>query len=174
MTPGERITQRRFLLRSAAAVGALVLLTGCDRLSQTEWFPKVLRTHETLNRGVHKLLGSRPSMAQEFTEADLSPFFRSNGTAMPEGEEYQALAKNGFADWQLEVGGLVEKPAEFRLPSCARCRAARRSRAMIASRAGARSANGPACRCRTCWRWCSRSRARAMSCSIAPIRWRGG
>ena len=43
-------------------------------------------------------------MAQEFTEADLSPFFRSNGTSMPEGDEYQALAKNGFADWQLEVG----------------------------------------------------------------------
>jgi DMSO/TMAO reductase YedYZ molybdopterin-dependent catalytic subunit len=84
-------------------------------LSETEWFPKVLRTHETLSRGVHKLLGSRPSMAQEFTEADLSPFFRSNGTSMPEGEEYQALAKNGFADWQLEVGGLVEKPAKLAL-----------------------------------------------------------
>ena len=54
-------------------------------------------------------------MAQEFTEADLSPFFRSNGTSMPEGDEYQALARNGFADWQLEVDGLVEKPVKLSL-----------------------------------------------------------
>mgnify|MGYP003508074653 FL=1 len=112
MTPGDE-SKRRFLL-GASSLGAL-LLTGCDRLSETEWFPKVLRTHETLSRGVHKLLGSRPSMAQEFTEADLSPFFRSNGTSIPDGEEYQALAKSGFADWQLEVGGLVEKPAKLSL-----------------------------------------------------------
>ena len=73
-------------------------------------------THdETLSRGVHKVLGSRPSMAQEFTEADLSPSFRSNGTSMPEGEEYQAFAKNGFANWQLEVDGLVEKPVKLSL-----------------------------------------------------------
>jgi DMSO/TMAO reductase YedYZ molybdopterin-dependent catalytic subunit len=75
----------------------------------------VLRTSETLSRGVHQLLGSRGTMAQEFTEADLSPFFRSNGTSMPESEEYQALVKNGFADWQLEVGGLVERPAKLTL-----------------------------------------------------------
>ena len=96
MPPGDQ-SKRRFLF-GVGSFGAL-FLTGCDRLSETEWFPKVLRTHETLSRGVHKLLGSRPSMAQEFTEADLSPFFRSNGTSMPEGEEYQTLAKNGFADW---------------------------------------------------------------------------
>src|SRR5687767_15633778 len=100
----ENHSKRRFLL-GASSLGAL-WLTGCDRLSETEWFPKVLRSHETLSRSVHKVLGSRPSMAQGFTEADLSPFFRSNGTSMPEGEEYQALLKNGFADWRLEVGGL--------------------------------------------------------------------
>ncbi|MEO8185799.1 MAG: molybdopterin-binding protein [Burkholderiaceae bacterium] len=106
-------SRRRFLL-SAGSVGAL-WLTGCDRLSETEWFPRVLRTHEKVSRSVHRLLGSRPSMAQEFTEADLSPSFRSNGTSMPEGGEYQALAKNGFAGWQLEVGGLVEKPIKLSL-----------------------------------------------------------
>ena len=106
-------SKRRFLL-GAGGLGAL-LLTGCDRLSETEWFPKLLRTHEPLSRSVHKVLGSRPSMAQEFTEADLSPFFRSNGTSMPEGDEYQALVRSGFANWQLEVGGLVEAPARLSL-----------------------------------------------------------
>jgi len=111
MTPGD-ISKRRFLV-GAGGVGAL-LLSGCDRLSETEWFPKVLRTGNTLNRGLHRLLGSR-SMAQEFTEAHLSPFFRSNGTSMPEGEEYLALAKGGFANWQLEVGGLVGRPVKLAL-----------------------------------------------------------
>ncbi len=112
MTPSEK-SKRRFLA-GAGSLGAL-FLTGCDRLSSTEWFPKVLRTHETLSRGVHKWLGSRPSMAQEFTEADLSPFFRSNGTSMPEGEAYRALVSSGFADWQLEVNGLVERPTTLSL-----------------------------------------------------------
>ena len=112
MKPIDRT--RRRLLTGAGGLGALVL-SGCDRLSSTEWFPKVLKSGETLSRSVHKLLGSRPSMAQEFTEADLSPFFRSNGTSMPESEQYQALAKNRFADWQLEVGGLVERPTTLSL-----------------------------------------------------------
>ena len=112
MTPCDK--SKRRLLLGAGGLGTL-FLTSCDRLSETEWFPKVLRSSETLTRGVHRLLGSRPSMAQEFTEADLSPFFRSNGTSMPEGAEYQALAKNGFADWQLGVGGLVEKPTALSL-----------------------------------------------------------
>ncbi len=112
MTPCDK--SRRRLLLGAGGLGAM-LMTGCDRLSSTEWFPKVLRSSEVLSRGVHQLFSSRSSMAQEFTEADLSPTFRSNGTSMPEGEAYQALAKNGFADWQLEVGGLVEKPVKISL-----------------------------------------------------------
>ncbi|HVE90053.1 MAG TPA: molybdopterin-binding protein [Burkholderiaceae bacterium] len=112
MTPLDK--SKRRLLVGTSALGAL-FLTGCDRLSETEWFPKVLRSSETLTRGVHQLLGSRRSMAQEFTDADLSPFFRSNGTSMPEGEEYQALAKNGFSNWRLDVDGLVEKRIELSL-----------------------------------------------------------
>jgi hypothetical protein len=54
-------------------------------------------------------------MAQEFTEADLSPQFRSNGTANPEDAAYQALAARGFQDWKLLVDGLVQAPAEFTL-----------------------------------------------------------
>ena len=80
---------------------------------------------------------------------------------------------SGFADYRLEVDGLVEQPgAASRSPSCARCRAARRSRATIASRAGARSASGRARSSRRCSRPCSRSPRRATSCSTAPTRWR--
>ena len=107
-------SRRRFIARAAGAASAMAL-AGCDRLSSTEWFPKVLRSGESLSRGVHRVLGARPSMAQEFTEADLSPFFRSNGTSMPASPAYQALARNGFADWSLTVDGLVERPTRITL-----------------------------------------------------------
>ena len=54
-------------------------------------------------------------MAKEFTEADLSPVFPPNGTRNPDNPVYQTLARNGFADWRLEIGGLLQQPASFSL-----------------------------------------------------------
>ena len=106
--------RRRFLGRIAASVGALGV-AGCDRLSQTGWFPKVLGSAEVLNGHVAKLVTGRKAMAQEFTPADLSPTFRSNGTADPNNPQYAALAANHFNDYALEVSGLVAKPRRFTL-----------------------------------------------------------
>jgi len=106
--------RRRFLGRIAASVGALGV-AGCDRLSQTGWFPKVLGSAEVLNGHVAKLVTARKAMAQEFTPADLSPTFRSNGTADPDNPQYAALAANHFNDYALEVSGLVAKPRRYTL-----------------------------------------------------------
>jgi DMSO/TMAO reductase YedYZ molybdopterin-dependent catalytic subunit len=106
--------RRRFLARTLGAAGAL-LLGGCNRLSQTEWFPKVLGLGESASEAALRAVATRASMAQEFTDADRSPTFRSNGTANPRNEEYQALAAGGFADYRLEVGGLVERPLALSL-----------------------------------------------------------
>jgi DMSO/TMAO reductase YedYZ molybdopterin-dependent catalytic subunit len=108
-----RFSRRRFLARGVATAGALVL-SGCDALSRTDWFPKLLAAGEKLSRSTHHLLGRR-AMAQEFTEADLSPEFRSNGTAMPNNAAYRALAAAGFADYRLSVEGLVERPMRLSL-----------------------------------------------------------
>jgi DMSO/TMAO reductase YedYZ molybdopterin-dependent catalytic subunit len=107
-------SRRRALLRVLSGTGAL-LLAGCDRLSSTDWFPRVLEAGERISKGVHHLITSRKAMAQEFSEADLSPQFRSNGTALPDNPQYQALALGGFVDWRLTVDGLVEKPQQFTL-----------------------------------------------------------
>jgi DMSO/TMAO reductase YedYZ molybdopterin-dependent catalytic subunit len=106
--------RRRFVLRAAAGFAALVT-AGCERLSRTEWFPKVLAVGESLNSGAQHLLVPRKAMAEEFSEADLSPQFRSNGTSMPNDEGYQALAANAFAGWTLQVDGLVAKPMKLTL-----------------------------------------------------------
>jgi len=109
--PGDR---RRFLGRAVAAAGT-ALLAGCNRLSLTDWFPKVLGAGETASEAAAALVATRRSMAQEFSPADLSPRFRSNGTGDPANPEYQSLAAGGFADYRLEVGGLVERPASYSL-----------------------------------------------------------
>ena len=107
-------SRRRFFRRSLASVAA-AMLGGCDYLNTTQWFPKVLTAGESLSLRIHKALIPRKAMAQEFTEADLSPHFRSNGTADPDSAAYQALARTNFADWALQVDGLVAKPARFSL-----------------------------------------------------------
>ncbi len=106
--------RRRFLSRLLLGAGAAVL-TGCDKLSHSEWFSNVLSSSERLTKSTHHLLRTRKLMAQEFDEADLSPSFRSNGTDFPYSKEYQTLAKNNFLDWQLTVDGLVENPLKLTL-----------------------------------------------------------
>jgi DMSO/TMAO reductase YedYZ molybdopterin-dependent catalytic subunit len=114
MTHKSSINRRGFLTRALMVSGAAIL-AGCDKLSQSEWFIEVLSSAETVNRKVQHLITPRRAMAAEFTEADLSPRFKSNGTHEPADPEYQALAKDGFVNWKLIVGGLVEKPASLSL-----------------------------------------------------------
>jgi DMSO/TMAO reductase YedYZ molybdopterin-dependent catalytic subunit len=106
---------RRRFLGGALSAACAALLSGCDALSKTQWFPKILDTAEHLNRTAQGLITSRKSTAQEFTEADLSPEFRSNGTDYPDGPEYRAHAEAEFANWALRVDGLVNRPSDFSL-----------------------------------------------------------
>ena len=106
------VPRRRFLARAAATASALVL-SGCDRLSRTEWFPRVLDLAENWNHRAAQAVTPRKAMAQEFAESDRSPSFRSNGTADPGTDEYHAMAANGFADFRLAVAGLVGQPKFF-------------------------------------------------------------
>ena len=109
-----RSGRRRFLLRTLGVAGTFVV-AGCERLSQSEWFPKVLSAGEAASSAIAHAVTSRKSMAQEFTDADRSPTFRSNGTAEPDDDDYRALAANAFADYRLEVEGLVAQPRSFSL-----------------------------------------------------------
>ena len=109
-----RLDRRQFARRSLQ-LAALCLLAGCNRLSRSPTVAALLEGAEGLTRRVQQALRPRRSMAREFTEADRSPVFPTNGTTSPEDLEYQTLAASGFAAWQLEVGGLVERPARFSL-----------------------------------------------------------
>jgi DMSO/TMAO reductase YedYZ molybdopterin-dependent catalytic subunit len=108
------ISRRRFG-KSLLELGAAALLAGCDALSSSPWFAGLLRRAEPVTRAAQSLLTPRRALAQEFSEADRSAVFPTNGTSNPEDDDYQALAASGFAEWRLTVDGLVERPAELSL-----------------------------------------------------------
>jgi DMSO/TMAO reductase YedYZ molybdopterin-dependent catalytic subunit len=100
------IDRRRFIAASASGL----LLGGCDRLNNSHQFRGVLRSAEKLNMASQRLISARDALAREYSEADLSPIFRSNGTAMPGTPEYQQHLAENFANWRLAVDGLVARP----------------------------------------------------------------
>ena len=159
---------RRFLLTAMAGLGGL-MLAGCDRLSNEPRFRSVLGKANGLTYRVQRFLLGANRLAPEYSEAEISPAFRANGSTDPQDEDYLDLADNDFADWRLKVEGLVERELTLSLADLrAPCRRAPRSPATTASRAGAASANGPACRSPSCCRARASSPRRAMSCSTAP------
>ena len=99
------ISRRRFI-----AVGASGLLAGCDRLNKSQEFRGVLRSAEGLTMRAQRLISPRDALAREYGEADMSPVFRSNGTAMPNTSDYARHLAENFVNWRLVVDGLVARP----------------------------------------------------------------
>jgi DMSO/TMAO reductase YedYZ molybdopterin-dependent catalytic subunit len=114
MNDDRRLPRRRFFARIAGGAAA-VALAGCEKLSRSEWFPKVLGVGERLSAAAGTLVAGRKAMAQEFTEKDLSPSFRSNGTSRPQSAAYESLVAGNFADYHLVVDGLVAQPGRYSL-----------------------------------------------------------
>ena len=76
---------------------------------------QTLERANDLSYRVQRLLQGRNSLAQEFSEADIRQPQRPNGVTNPEDEAYKTLLANNFADWRLEVTGLVQKPLSLSL-----------------------------------------------------------
>jgi DMSO/TMAO reductase YedYZ molybdopterin-dependent catalytic subunit len=101
--------------RKALAVGGGLLLGGCDRIAPTRPARAAFLGAEDLTYRVNRLLTARDALAPEFTGGDVSPIFRSNGTAMPRSPDYAKLLAGNFSDWRLHVGGLVSRPLAISL-----------------------------------------------------------
>jgi DMSO/TMAO reductase YedYZ molybdopterin-dependent catalytic subunit len=107
-----QISRRKFL--SAAGIGASGLaLSGCDVFDglARDGAPRgFMEGANGLTYRVQRLITGRDALAQEFTEADIRQPQRPNGVTAPDDEFYRGLLRDDFADWRLEVTGLVEKP----------------------------------------------------------------
>ena len=110
----ERTSRRGFLGRASALAGT-TLLAGCTDLSQQPWVLNILGEVENLTRRAQRLFAGGHALATEYSKADIAPVFRANGTLNPNTNDYNAHVANGFKDWRIDVGGLVEKPLKLSL-----------------------------------------------------------
>ena len=107
-------SRRGWIVRALAAAGSLAL-SACARISSSDRVSSVLDLEETWTRLAQRRLVGPSALAPEYSKQDISKEFRSNGTTDPDTDEYNALAANGFKDWRLQVGGLVERPLSLSL-----------------------------------------------------------
>jgi DMSO/TMAO reductase YedYZ molybdopterin-dependent catalytic subunit len=105
MTP---VSRRKFFQRGAS-LGALVMLTGCD-LQTGNSIETMLRAVSHFNDRVQAWLFDPGRLAQTFSEEDITRPFPFNAF-YPEAEAPEIEA----SDYQLDVGGLVERPSSWSL-----------------------------------------------------------
>src|SRR5215467_6304177 len=106
------LSRRELVLASAS-----LIVAGCDRLSEAPSFQQFLSAAEGLNYRAQRALISRTALAPEYTPKDIAKKFRANGSQdtynLP--PEHLELAKDNYAGYRLEVGGLVMQPMSFSL-----------------------------------------------------------
>ncbi len=111
MKPSDR---RRFLARGIAG-GSALLLAGCDKLADSKWFSGVLAKAGPVTEAAQSAITPANALAREFTEADIAPAFRQNGSTDPQDDDYLDHVDSGFKNWKLEIKGLVERPYSLSL-----------------------------------------------------------
>ena len=104
--------RRGFLVRSATIASTLVL-AGCTSLSQSPFVLSILGEVENLTRRAQRLFAGGHALAPEYAKADIAPTFRANGTLNPNTNDYNIHVADGFKNWVIAVGGLVEKPLKL-------------------------------------------------------------
>jgi DMSO/TMAO reductase YedYZ molybdopterin-dependent catalytic subunit len=107
------LSRRRFLTSTGVGASA-VLLAGCDALSGNPTFRGFLNSGEWLAYRVQRAIGGQ-ALAPEFTEAEMSPVFRTNGNTHPRSEEWNRHAAEDFVNYRLVVDGLIEEPQSLSL-----------------------------------------------------------
>lgn len=105
---------RRTLLLGGAITGGAGLLGGCDALSRSPRTQCTIKKAEQVSKRSQRAL-TRDALAPEYAEKDISKDFRANGSVDPNDAEYLRLKANGFRDYRLTVGGLVERPLSLSL-----------------------------------------------------------
>ena len=106
------------LIIGLTAIGLVVLSwVGAHYLS---WFHSRLlqRALKRITYPMQLLTLNRLAPQQHYTLDDLSPRFWPNGK-LPTSGEWRRLGENGFRDFRLKIGGLVENPVELSLADIA-------------------------------------------------------
>lgn len=113
------ISRRRLITTGLAAVGGASALAAAARLAARYGLVPpdhggVYGAGETLTYAAHRLLTLHQPMAREFDRSQISKVAPVNG-GPPQSDEYQKLLRGQFADWRLQIDGLVARPSWFSL-----------------------------------------------------------
>ena len=103
---------------------------------------------ETLTYASHRLL-TRHSMAREFPRSQISKSPVVNGRP-PQSAEFTLLEAGAFADWRLEVDGMVANPGSFSLDDLRGFPARSQITHLACEEGWSSSPSGSACRSPTC------------------------
>jgi len=110
---GPRINRRR--LAALLATSGAAAVAGCDKITDDDRVARGVGQAEVLTRKVQRAILSAGQLAPEYREEDISKFFKPNGNAPPNDDDYSTWVANGFEGWKLEVTGLVERPLSLSL-----------------------------------------------------------
>lgn len=103
--------KRRVLI---AGMGAM-LVGACSKVADSKVGSSLLSAAEDWHRKAHRALSNRTALVREYARAEISPVFRGNGSVTVDTDEYRQHMVEGFANWRLEVGGLVRNPMSLSL-----------------------------------------------------------
>lgn len=106
---------RRGFLTAAAGLFGATTLGGCDRFAVSQTGQRTLKLGEDANLYVQRLLLTPASLAKEFPDSEISPWFKPNGTIDPEDRPYKALVAENFSGFKLRIDGLVESALDLSL-----------------------------------------------------------
>ena len=107
--------RRNFLAGASAA-----MLAGCNRVAESEAGGRLLSLGDDWHLAAQRVLNPRSALAPEYPRRLISPVFRGNGSVDPKNGDYPAQAAAGFADWRLEVRGIVRTPLSLTLDNIRR------------------------------------------------------
>lgn len=115
MTDDPTRIRRRDLLKAASIGSSGMLLAGCDVMNENTTFRSALRAAESLNHAAQRSLMDRAALAPEFSESDISPVFKTNGSVTGNSTKYLRHVAENFANWKLRIDGMVGKPLDISL-----------------------------------------------------------
>jgi DMSO/TMAO reductase YedYZ molybdopterin-dependent catalytic subunit len=108
--------------RSILAAGGAFAAAACTKLTRSKPVNDALASTQGLTRKLQRFFARPASLAREYGEGDISPWFKPNGWTRPDdpkaweyNPDYQAHAARNFEDWRLPVDGLVERPLSLSL-----------------------------------------------------------
>lgn len=102
--------RRAFLARMGMTGLGALCVSACSKVAETKVGSSLLSAAEDWHRAAHRALSDRTALVREFAKSEVSPYFRGNGSITVDTDEYRQHVAEGFANWRLQIGGMVANP----------------------------------------------------------------